>query len=191
MPPLEKILEAVLLSAEKPLKIEELRLLFTEYERPSLIQINTALNTLKTSYQTQNSTLELIEVASGWRLQVAAIYSTWVSGLFSEKSPKYSRATLEILALIAYRQPITRGEIEEVRGVAVNSQIIKNLLERNWIKILGHKEVPGRPALFGTTKTFLDDFNLRTLSELPPLTEIESLNPQALQLGLNLNEISE
>lgn len=191
MPPLKKILEAILLSADKPLKIEELHTLFTEHERPSFVQITTALYELKAEYQTQDSTLNLIEVASGWRLQVSSIYSTWVSRLFSEKSPKYSRATLETLALIAYRQPITRGEIEEVRGVAVNSQIIKNLLERNWIKVLGQKEVPGRPSLFGTTKTFLDDFNLSALSELPPLMEIENFDHQAKQLGLNLNETAD
>ncbi len=163
---LPHILQAILLTSTQPLS-EEILCQLLEADEASIIQIRAALETLQ--QQLQGSGLELVKVASGWRIQLHAIYAPWLSRLFAERPSKYSRATLETLALIAYRQPITRGEIEEIRGVAVNSQILKTLQERGWIKVLGHKPVPGRPELLGTTKQFLDDFNLNTLEQLPSL----------------------
>ena len=136
-------------------------------------EIKLQLEELQKSYEGRG--IELIEVASGWRLQSRSSMEHWVSRLFTEKSPRYSRALLETLVLIAYRQPITRGEIEEIRGVAVSSNIVRTLQEREWVKEVGHKEVPGRPALLGTTRQFLDYFNLKRLDELPPLSEIKDL----------------
>ena len=131
------------------------------------------------------STAYLKEVASGWRFQIREDLSDWVSRLWEEKPARYSRALLETLALIAYRQPVTRGEIEEVRGVSVSSNIIRTLLEREWVRVVGHRDVPGRPAMYATTKTFLDYFNLKTLDELPALSEIRDLDKINAELELN------
>ncbi|MCC6076954.1 SMC-Scp complex subunit ScpB [Pseudomonas sp. GCM10022188] len=173
---LATVLEAILLAAGKPLPLERLAELFDEPERPSVKLLREALSVLAGSCLGRG--FELSEVASGYRLQVRGHFSPWVSRLWEERPQRYSRALLETLALIAYRQPITRGEIEEVRGVAVNSNIIKTLQEREWIRVVGYREVPGRPAMFATTRAFLDHFNLRNLDELPPLAALRELEPQ-------------
>ena len=171
---LEALLEAILLAAAKPLTEEQLLNLFEEAEKPSIDALREALGNLQNASQTRG--IELIEVASGYRFQVKQRWMPWVSKLWDEKPQKYSRALLETLALIAYRQPITRGEIEDIRGVAVSTSIFKTLLEdRDWIRMVGHKEVPGRPALFATTKSFLDYFGLKSLQELPSLIDIMNL----------------
>lgn len=164
---LQSIIEAALLAAGRPLNIDELLGIFDESEQPKKAAIQTALDQLQADYAAH--TLELKKVATGYRFQVREGFSPWVSRLFEERPGRYSRAFLETLAIIAYRQPVTRGEIEDIRGVAVSSGIIKTMLEREWIRIIGHKELPGRPALFGTTSAFLDYFGLSSLSELPPL----------------------
>ena len=174
---LAKVLEAVLLAAAKPLSIERMAELLDEEAPPNHQQITAALEQLRA--QIQERSFRLTEVASGFRLQIRAEYSPWVGRLWEERPQRYSRAMLETLALIAYRQPITRGEIEDVRGVAVSSQIIKTLLEREWVRVVGHKDVPGRPAMLATTKAFLDYFNLRGLDELPNLIELKDLQPSA------------
>ena len=171
-PPLERILEAALQAAGKPLSLERLRELFDERSAPSLEELRQALARLAQDLAARS--VELREVASGWRLQVRDDYSPWVSRLWEERPQRYSRALLETLSLIAYRQPITRGEIEDVRGVAVSSQIIRTLLEREWVRIVGHREVPGRPAMYATTRQFLDYFNLRSLADLPPLVDLRA-----------------
>lgn len=168
------ILEAVLLAAGEPLSLERLLDVFPESERPERDAVRKALLELMRDYTGRG--MELIEVASGFRLQVPGLYSPWVSRLWEERAAHYSRALLETLALIAYRQPITRGEIEEVRGVSLSSSIMKTLQERDWIKVIGHREVPGRPALYATTRAFLDYFNLKSLSELPPLAAPRDLD---------------
>ncbi len=170
---LAPLLEAILLAAGKPLTLERLAELFDDYERPEPKQLRDGLAVLAGSCKKRG--FELKEVASGYRLQVKERYSTWVGRLWDERPPRYSRALLETLALIAYRQPITRGEIEEVRGVAVNSQIVKTLLEREWIRVVGYRDVPGRPAMFATTRAFLDYFNLKSLDELPTLAAIREM----------------
>lgn len=185
LPPLNVLLEAILSAARTPLKITDIQALFELHEQPSTEAIKEALTALK--YQLEGRGVELVEVASGYRIQVPQQFSPWVSRLFDEKPQRYSRALLETLALIAYRQPISRGDIEEIRGVAVSSNIIKTLLEREWIKVLGQREVPGRPNLYGTTKQFLDDFNLKQLSELPPLIELEKLESTAEHMALSLD----
>ncbi|MDU4055454.1 MAG: SMC-Scp complex subunit ScpB [Pseudomonas oryzihabitans] len=173
---LAPLLEAILLAAGRPLTLERLAELFEEYERPEPAHLRAGLAVLGGSCRKRG--FELKEVASGYRLQVREKYAPWVGRLWEERPPRYSRAMLETLALIAYRQPITRGEIEEVRGVAVNSQIVKTLLERDWIRVVGYRDVPGRPAMFATTKTFLDYFDLRSLDQLPPLAEVRQLEPE-------------
>jgi len=176
---LKQILEAALLAAGEPLDLARLAALFEDSERPAQGEIRTALQEL--AADCANRGVELREVASGYRLQVRVAMIPWVSRLWTERPQRYSRALLETLALIAYRQPITRGEIESVRGVSVRSSIIRTLQEREWIRIVGHRDVPGKPALFGTTKAFLDYFNLKSLDELPTLAEIkdmDSLEPE-------------
>lgn len=173
---LAPLLEAILLAAGRPLTLERLAELFEEYERPEPAHLRAGLAVLGGSCRKRG--FELKEVASGYRLQVREKYAPWVGRLWEERPPRYSRAMLETLALIAYRQPITRGEIEEVRGVAVNSQIVKTLLERDWIRVVGYRDVPGRPAMFATTKAFLDYFDLRSLDQLPPLAEVRQLEPE-------------
>ena len=176
------ILEGALLAAGKPLSLEQFEKLFPEAERPSRDSLRKALVDLAESCA--GHAYELVEVASGWRMQIRRELGPWISRLWEEKPPRYSRALLETIALIAYRQPITRAEIEEVRGVAVSTQIIKTLLEREWIRVLGHRDVPGRPALYGTTRQFLDYFNLKSLDELPTLAEIKDLDQLHPELTL-------
>jgi segregation and condensation protein B len=174
MAELKIILEAALLAADEPLSLDRLSNLFEAAERPSHEAIRHALSDLQRDYLGRG--VELTEVASGFRLQVPQAFAPWVARLRPERATRYSRALLETLALIAYRQPITRGEIEDVRGVSVNTVIIKTMLERGWIKVLGHREVPGRPALYGTTRAFLDHFNLKSLNDLPSLAELRDLD---------------
>ncbi|MBK7543876.1 MAG: SMC-Scp complex subunit ScpB [Candidatus Competibacteraceae bacterium] len=167
MPELKAILEAVLLAAAEPLPLERLLAVFPEAERPEREKLCAALAELAAACEGRG--LELVEVAGGFRLQVPPAFAPWVSRLWEERTAHYSRALLETLALIAYRQPITRGEIEAVRGVSLSGSIMKTLQERDWIKVVGHREVPGRPALYATSYAFLDYFNLKSLSELPAL----------------------
>ena len=169
---LKNILEAALLAAGRTLTIDHLRDLF-ESNPPERAEIRAALDTLKSEW-TQRG-LELVQVSSGYRFQVRMEFSEWIQRLWLERPSRYSRALLETLAIIAYRQPVTRGEIEDIRGGGVSSSIVKTLLEREWIRVLGHREVPGRPAIYGTTKQFLDHFSLRSLESLPPLKEIRDL----------------
>jgi segregation and condensation protein B len=167
---LKNILEALLLASGEPLTVATMASVFSDEERPSNSEIGKALLELKSDYAERG--LELKEVASGFRLQVRQEVHPWVSRLWEERPQRYSRALLETLALIAYRQPITRGDIEEVRGVSVRSSIIRTLQEREWIRVVGHRDVPGKPALFGTTRVFLDYFNIKSLDDLPSLAEI-------------------
>ena len=172
---LQPILEALFAASDKPISINQLFELFVgDIDQPSKDDIRKAIEGLTEKYQ--HGGFELKEVASGFRLQVRASYETWVARLWEQKPPRYSRALMETLALIAYRQPITRGEIEDIRGVSVSTNIIRTLEERDWVKSLGHKEVPGRPTLYGTTREFLDYFNLKSLNELPTLAEIRDLD---------------
>ncbi len=172
---IKNILEAGLLVAGRAMSVAQLEALFADDpDKPDRKALRAALEELQKEYEGRG--IELVEIASGFRLQSHASVSDWVANLFQEKTPRYSRALLETLVLIAYRQPITRSEIEEVRGVAVSSNIIKTLQERQWVKVLGHKEVPGRPALLGTSKEFLDYFNLKKLDDLPSLAEIKDLD---------------
>ncbi len=176
---LQHIIEALLLAAGSPLSLSQLVSLFEGHEAYSSDDVGKAL--AKLSADLKGRGIELVEVASGFRLQTRKELIPWVSRLWEERPQRYSRALLETLALIAYRQPITRGEIEEVRGVSVRSNIIRTLQEREWVRVVGHRDVPGKPALFGTTKAFLDYFNLLSLDELPTLAEIrdmESLEPE-------------
>lgn len=173
---LASLLEAFLLASGKPQSLERLYELFEEAERPEPPVFKKALEHLRKSCD--NRAFELVEVASGYRLQIREKFAPWVGRLWEERPQRYSRALLETLALIAYRQPITRGEIEDVRGVAVNSNITKTLLEREWIRVVGYREVPGRPAMFATTKAFLDHFNLKNLDDLPPLAALRELEPE-------------
>ena len=179
------ILEAAITAADKPLSLDRLQRLFEdEAEPPARPDIVTALNAIAAACEAPERGIELKQVASGWRFQVKETVAPAISPLWEEKPQKYSRALLETLALIAYRQPITRGDIEQVRGVAVSSHIIKTLMERDWIQVVGHREVPGRPALYATTKTFLDYFNLKSLDELPSLKELADLDAIHPELGL-------
>ena len=181
---LSLIIEALLFSSSRPLNEKEILSAFDLRSPPTSNEIKEALKSIEEKYS-ENS-IELVKVASGYRLRIRQEYSSWVAKLWEAKPQKYSRALLETLALIAYKQPITRGEIEEVRGVSVSSQIIRTLLDRSWIKVVGHRDVPGRPALFSTTKDFLDDLNLSKLSDLPELPEIQNI-PEEAQISL-LNE---
>ena len=178
---LSLIIEALLFSSSRPLNEKEIMSAFDLRSPPSSREIKDALKTIEEKYS--GNSIELVKVASGYRLRIRQEYSSWVAKLWEAKPQKYSRALLETLALIAYRQPITRGEIEEVRGVSVSSQIIRTLLDRSWIKVVGHRDVPGRPALFSTTKDFLDDLNLSKLSDLPELPEIQNI-PEDAQIPL-------
>jgi segregation and condensation protein B len=170
----KRIVEALLFAADRPMTVKQLQNVFPELERPESSEIQIAIDSIIQDYSTRPVELRL--VASGYRFQVKAEMSPWVARLFAEKPPKYSRALLETIAIIAYRQPVTRGDIEDIRGVSVSSNIIHTLLEREWIRVVAHKESPGRPALYGTTKLFLDYFNLASLSEMPTLQEIQEFN---------------
>lgn len=182
---LQQIIEAALMVSGKPLTIPQLQNLFEEAEQPSTAEIRACLQALSEHYAL-HSGVELHEVASGFQFQARKEYSSWLAKLWEEKPARYSRALLETLALIAYRQPITRAEIEEIRGVTVSSHITKTLLEREWIKVIGYREVPGKPALYGTTKAFLDHFNLKNLAELPTLAELKDLEHQEANLQVQL-----
>lgn len=171
---LARIVEAVLLASDQPLSFERLQAVFDEADVPSRGELRAALEHI--DVQRDTSAVELVEVASGWRLQVRERYAPWVARLWREKPQRYSRALLETLAIICYRQPITRGEIEEIRGVSLSANIVRTLLERGWVRELGHREVPGRPVLLGTTRQFLDDYNLKSLDQLPALPEIKDLD---------------
>ena len=175
-----RIVEAALMAANQPLTLAQLHGLFSLDEPAPDGSVEQALETLREACADRG--VELVELASGFRFQVKADVHAWVARLWTERQTKYTRATLETLALIAYRQPITRGEIEQVRGVAVNSNIIKALEEREWIRVVGHRDVPGKPALFGTTKAFLDYFGLKRLDELPPLSDLKDLGELEPQL---------
>ena len=172
--PLKQIIEGAIFAAERPLTVEQLVQLF-EGDIPERTEIRTALKELAQDCEARG--FELKQVASGYRFQVKSEYGEWVSRLWKEKPPRYTRALLETLALVAYKQPITRGDIEEIRGVAVSTNIMRTLLEREWVRVVGHRDVPGHPALYATTKYFLDYFNLRHLDELPALAEIKDLAP--------------
>ena len=183
MDKLKNILEAVLLAADRPMKVPQLETLFEEDEdKPTRDEIRQAVNELGEEYAERG--FELKQVASGFRLQVKQDFAPWVGKLWEDKPARYTRALLETLSLITYRQPITRGEIEEVRGVSVSSNIIRTLLERDWIRVLGHKDVPGKPTLYGTTREFLDYFNLKSLDELPSLAEIKDIDQIYPELAL-------
>ncbi|AWV07129.1 SMC-Scp complex subunit ScpB [Marilutibacter maris] len=175
-----RIVEAALLAANQPLTLTQLHALFPEDEPAPNGSVENAIETLQAGCAERG--VELVELASGFRFQVKGDVHPWVARLWTERQTRYTRATLETLALIAYRQPITRGEIEQVRGVAVNSNIIKALEEREWIRVVGHRDVPGKPALFGTTKVFLDYFGLKRLDELPPLSELKEIGELEPQL---------
>lgn len=177
------IIEACLSAAEQPITVNHLFDLFVgDLDQPTKDDIRKALEMLGDQCDTRG--VELKHIASGFRLQVKQDYEPWVTRLKQLKPPKYSRALLETLSLVAYRQPVTRGDIESVRGVAVSSQIIKTLLEREWIKVLGHKDVPGKPSLYGTTRQFLDYFNLKSLNELPTLATLQNLDTFNPELAL-------
>jgi segregation and condensation protein B len=171
---LKKIIEAALMASGDVLSIERLQLLFDDFDKPKSPNIKEALDSLMDDFSGRG--IELVEVASGYRFQVQKDVAPWVTRLWDEKPQRYSRALLETMSLIAYRQPITRGDIEDVRGVAVSSQIIRTLLDREWVRVVGHRDVPGRPAMYATTKEFLDYFSLKSLDELPSLDEIREID---------------
>lgn len=179
---LKQIIEAALMASGDVLSIERLQLLFDDYDKPKSTDIKKALDSLMDDFSDRGT--ELVEVASGYRLQVKKDVAPWVTRLWDEKPPRYSRALLETLSLIAYRQPITRGDIEDVRGVAVSSHIIRTLLDREWVRVVGHRDVPGRPAMYATTKAFLDYFSLKSLEELPTLDEIRQIDSESQNLDL-------
>ena len=179
---LKHLIEATLLAAGRPVSSEQLLDLFDERERPTSEQLRAALDLLAAEYESRG--IELIEVASGWRVQVRSRFADVVSRLWQERPSRYSRALLETLALIAYRQPITRSEIEEIRGVSISSTIMRTLQERNWIRVVGHREVPGHPELLGTTREFLDYFGLKSLDQLPTLAELRDVETIGVQLEL-------
>ena len=183
---LVQILEGALLAAGEPLSVQRMALLFEEDERPSKDDIRAAINLVEERCEDRG--YELVQVASGYRFQVRQDLAAWVGRLWQERPARYSRALMETLSLIAYRQPITRGEIEEIRGVAVSTNIIKTLLEREWVRVVGHRDVPGRPAMYATTRQFLDYFNLKSLDQLPPLAEIKELDNLSGELALEVPE---
>lgn len=185
---LRQIIEGLLLAAGKPLSLSAIAEVFLEEERPCDEELRAALDLV--AAECAGRGFELKEVASGFRLQVRQELSPWISRLWEEKPQRYTRALLETLALVAYRQPITRGDIEEIRGVSVSSTIIRTLLDREWIRIVGHRDVPGRPAMFATTRQFLDYFNLKSLQELPPLSEIRDLDKLNPELALEEDDLA-
>ncbi len=181
---IKQIVEAALLAAGRPLNLDQLLAVFgDESAQPERDALRTALAALGEDYE--GRAIEIVQVASGWRVQVRAGLSEWVGRLWEERPTRYSRALLETLALVAYRQPITRGEIEDVRGVTVSTSIMKTLLEREWVRIVGHRDVPGRPALYGTTREFLDYFGLKSLDELPTLAELRDIDSLNVELPLD------
>jgi len=181
---IKHIVESVLLAAGKPLGLDQLLAVFGDGEKPERDDIREAVTALQQDYAERG--IELVEVASGYRIQVSQSMETWVSRLTEEKPARYSRALLETLALVAYRQPITRGEIEDIRGVSVSSSIMKTLQEREWVRVVGHRDVPGRPAMYSTTRQFLDYFNLNGLDDLPTLMELRDIDVINAELDLEL-----
>ena len=179
---LSKIIEAILLSSGRPLSEKEITNLFNEEEKPSHSEFKEALDLIEQN--SQNNSFTLSKVASGFRLQVDQAYAPYIAKIWQEKNQRYSRALMETITLIAYKQPITRSEIEEVRGVSVSSNLIKNLFEKGWIKVVGIRDVPGKPSLLGTTKEFLDDLGLKKLSDLPSLPEINISTESTMPLPL-------
>lgn len=179
---IKTIVEAALMAAGRPLSIDQLQAVFGDFSRPERQEIRNAVKALQEDYE--GRAMEIKEVASGFRVQVRTRHTEYISRLWDERPPRYSRALMETLALIAYRQPITRGEIEEVRGVSVSTNIVRTLLERNWVRVVGHRDVPGRPAMFGTTREFLDYFGLRKLDELPSLRDLQDIEDLSVQLEL-------
>lgn len=171
---LVQIIEGALMAAGEPLSLQRISQLFDEFDRPGNDDLKQALADV--AARCEDRGYELVQVASGYRFQVRQNLSTWVGRIWQERPPRYSRALLETLSLIAYRQPITRGEIEEIRGVAVSTNIIKTLQEREWVRVVGHRDVPGKPAMYATTRQFLDYFNLKSLEQLPPLADIKELD---------------
>jgi len=178
------IVESVLLASGKPLTLDNILAVFGDGEKPERDQVRDAIAALQDDYAERG--IELVEVASGYRVQVGQDMEPWVSRLTEEKPQRYSRALLETLALVAYRQPITRGEIEDIRGVSVSSSIMKTLQERDWVRVVGHRDVPGRPAMYGTTRQFLDYFNLKGLDDLPTLMELRDFDSINAELELAL-----
>lgn len=178
--PLQTLLEAFLFATDRPLTLDELMGLIPEDRMPERTVMLETLDAIRQDYKDRESPIELVQVASGYRLQIAAFMGDWVARLFEERTQRYSRALLETLAIIAYRQPVTRGDIEAIRGVSASGNIVRTLLDRDWIQAVGHKEVPGRPVLYATTPEFLDYFSLQSLEQLPPLTgfnlSLESLH---------------
>lgn|SRR3990167_461087 len=181
---LQSIVEAALMVAGQPLTIAALQNLFNDDERPANADIKAALASIRERHK--DSGIELHEVASGYRLQAKTELSPWLAKLWEERAPRYSRAFLETLAIIAYKQPITRAEIEEIRGVTVSTNIVKTLSEREWIRLIGFRDTPGKPALYGTTKTFLDHFNLSSLTDLPTLAEFKDMQAHDAELQVQL-----
>ena len=179
---LSKIIEAILLSSGRPLSEKEITNLFDEEEKPSHSEFQDALDLIEQN--SQNNSFTLSRVASGFRLQVDQAYAPYIAKIWQEKNQRYSRALMETITLIAYKQPITRSEIEDVRGVSVSSNLIKNLFEKGWIKVVGIRDVPGKPSLLGTTKEFLDDLGLKKLSDLPSLPEINISTESSMPLPL-------
>jgi segregation and condensation protein B len=184
---IKHFVEAALLAAGRPLSVDQLQNLFDRGSEPEKSQLREAIGSLQDEYEERG--LTITEVASGFRTQIKASMADRLQKLWEERAPRYSRAFFETLALIAYRQPMTRGEIEEIRGVAVSSNIMRSLLERDWIRVVGHRDVPGRPAMFGTTRHFLDYFGLKKLDDLPPLADLSDW--ETLRVQLNLPEVSE
>ena len=185
---LTQVIEAVLLSASRPLDVQEIERVFPEEERPTREEIRQALQDIEE--QCIERGVELKKVSSGYRLQVRQTLSSYVAKLWEERPQRFSKATLETLALIAYRQPITRGEIEEIRGVTIGTQLMRSLMERGWVKIVGQRDVPGRPSLYSTTKEFLDYFGLQHLRELPELPELPDLQSLDMELPLETDNSS-
>lgn len=186
--PLKMIIEALLFSANFPLAVDQLQALFPEDEQPKRAEIRAVLAELQVDYAERG--IELVEVASGYRFQTRQAFSFWIKRLYAQRPPRYSRALLETLALIAYRQPITRTEIESIRGVSVSSNILRNLKDYQWIRVIGHRETPGKPALYGTTRLFLDHFNLKSLEELPSLAELREMKDLYAE-GFEADEVSD
>ena len=185
---ISQVIEAVLLSASRPIDVQEIKRVFPEDEKPTREEIRQALQEIEE--QCKERGVELKKVSSGYRLQVRQSLSTYVAKLWEERPQRFSKATLETLALIAYRQPITRGEIEEIRGVTIGTQLMRGLMERGWVKIVGQRDVPGRPSLYSTTKEFLDYFGLQHLRELPELPELPDLQSLDMELPLEADNSS-
>jgi len=186
---LKFVIEAALLAAGKPLGVEKLQGLFGDKDAPARQDIRAAIMDLQTEYAERG--IELVEVSSGFRIQIRSTMTHQLEKLWEERPPRYSRALLETLSIVVYRQPVTRGEIEDIRGVAVSTNITRTLLERNWIRVVGHRDVPGKPAMFGTTREFLDYFGLKKLDDLPPLSELKDFDKLNIQLDLPDGDVGE